>query len=113
MREDTLIQGNEIKSACFDISLDENKDSITWPFTNDGKFTMKSFYNQLIINELYFPFKFSWNVKTPPKIKLFLWLTLRNYILPKHNLLKRGWASNNSCIFCGKEESIDRLFIDC
>lgn len=70
-QEGTLIQWNEIKSACFYISLDENKDSITWPFSNDGKFTMKSFYNQLIMNELYYPSKFSWKVKTPPTVKLF------------------------------------------
>lgn len=47
---DTLIQLNEIRQACLDISLNENKDSITWSLTSDEKITIKSFYNQLILN---------------------------------------------------------------
>lgn len=73
----------------------------------------KSFYNQLIVNNLNFPFKCMWKVKVPPKIKVFVWLIMRNSILTKDNLLRRGWSGDANCVFCGKEESVDHLFLNC
>jgi zinc-binding in reverse transcriptase len=49
----------------------------------------------------------------PLKIKIFLWLVQKNMILTKHNMLKRGWTGNTSCIFCNDIESVEHLFIHC
>jgi hypothetical protein len=51
--------------------------------------------------------------KLPHKIKVFLWLVLRNKILTKDNLKKRNWQGSDGCVFCGLLESINHLFFDC
>lgn len=42
-----------------------------------------------------------------------MWIVLRNSILIKDNLNKRGWIGNSSALFWGKDESIDHLFMKC
>lgn len=42
-----------------------------------------------------------------------MWLVLRKSILTKDNLLRRGWNGSKHCPFCGKDESIDHLFMQC
>ncbi len=55
-----------------------------------------------------------WKFKIPLKIKIFLWLVLKNRILTKDNLFKRGWRKcDKLCQFCDKEESIQHLFFEC
>ena len=49
----------------------------------------------------------------PPRIKVFMWFALRKSILTKDNLLHRGWKGDEKCPFCGREESINHLFISC
>lgn len=110
---DTLVQWNEIKNLCDDIELKEENDSLFWSLTADGKYTIKSFYNQLAVNNLNFPFKFLWKVKIPPKIKVFLWLAVRNSVLTKDNLIKGGWGEGSKCVFCGAGETVDHLLLHC
>jgi hypothetical protein len=47
------------------------------------------------------PYVFMWKTKLPQKIKVFLWLVLRNKILMKDNLIKRIWQGPVDCVFCG------------
>lgn len=54
-----------------------------------------------------------WKLQIPNKIKIFLWLMLKNSILTKDNLTRRGWTGNDECHFCGAKESIDHLFFGC
>jgi hypothetical protein len=49
----------------------------------------------------------------PHKIKVFLWLVLKNKILTKDNLRKRNWQDSLDCVFCGLPESINHLFFQC
>ena len=51
--------------------------------------------------------------KMPPRVKVFMWLALRNSILTKDNLLRRGWKGDEKCPFCGHKESINHLFLSC
>jgi hypothetical protein len=60
------------------------------------KFTVKDRYLQLR-SEGNFPYKLFWKIKIPLKVKIFLWLMLKNSILTKDNLLKRGWTGNAQC----------------
>ena len=59
------------------------------------------------------PFKFMWKVKLPLRIKTFLWLILKGSILTRDVLLDRGGDCTKNCLFCGKDESIDHLFLRC
>jgi zinc-binding in reverse transcriptase len=42
-----------------------------------------------------------------------MWLVRKRRILTKHQLLKRGWQGDDSCIFCGFYETIDHLLVNC
>ena len=67
----------------------------------------------MMLNDLGYPYKFMWKTKIPQKIKIFLWLAIRNSILTKVNLVRRGWKGPVSCHFCGAVETIDHLFVSC
>jgi hypothetical protein len=42
-----------------------------------------------------------------------MWFLHRKVILTKDNLIKRNWNGNDSCCFCGNNESIQHLFFEC
>ena len=55
-----------------------------------------------------------WKTAIPEKIKIFLWLAMKNKILTAENLKKRGWEHPSSCVLCGKEdETVSHLFLSC
>jgi len=54
-----------------------------------------------------------WKLKTPLKIKNFLWYLRQGVILTKDNLAKRNWQGNQQCCFCHENETIQHLFFDC
>jgi hypothetical protein len=49
--------------------------------------------------------KFLWKFKIPMKVRIFLWEVLKNSILTKDNLLKRGWTGNDHC----QKETINHM----
>jgi hypothetical protein len=51
-----------------------------------------------------------WKLRTPLKIKIFLWYSRWGAILTKDNLAKRNWQGTKTCCFCYKEETIRHLF---
>lgn len=54
-----------------------------------------------------------WHIKVPLTIRIFLWLLIRNSVLTKNYLKKRGWRKGNeTCQFCDKKEAIQHLFFD-
>jgi hypothetical protein len=59
------------------------------------------------------PYRFLWKSKLPQKLKVFIWLVVRNKILTKDNLKKINWHGSSDCCFCGGPESIDHLFFKC
>ena len=48
-----------------------------------------------------------------PRVKVFMWLTLRGVIPTKDNLIQRDWCGDSKCSFCGREENINHLFFHC
>lgn len=105
----TLMMWENVKQSCEDVLLRQGEDKIKWMLTKDGVFTVKSLYRKLSVNEIGFPHKFMWKAKIPYKIKIFLWLVIKNSILTRDNLLKRGWSGNSQCLFCGQPESVEHL----
>lgn len=66
------------------------------------------------MKQFVFPYKKICKVKIPLKTRVFLWLFLKNKILTKDNLYKRGWRKGDKlCQFCCREESIQHFFFDC
>ena len=54
-----------------------------------------------------------WKLKSPLKLKIFLWYPRRGVLLTKDNLIKRKWQGNKNCCFCHEDETIQHLYIDC
>jgi hypothetical protein len=54
---------------------------------------------------------YSWKIKLPLKIKVFLWLLYREAIPTKDNLVKRNWHGNEMCSFYSNKEIIQHLFL--
>lgn len=92
------------------MELTDQRDTIKWSFNKNGIYTVKSYYRLLIENGVKYPHNFMWKAKMPPRVKVFMWLMLRNIILTKDNLLKRGWLRDKKCPFCMHDESIDNFF---
>lgn len=110
---DSLELWNHIKDSREEFFLTDQKDSIRWSLTKSDVYSVKSLYRHLIEDGANFPHKCMWKTKMPSRIKFFVWLLLRNSILTKDNLLKHGWVGDPGCPFCGRNESIDHLFLQC
>lgn len=54
-----------------------------------------------------------WSLKTAPKIKMFVWKTLKRALPVGTRLVDRHITADPSCKKCGNPESIDHLFIHC
>jgi len=54
-----------------------------------------------------------WKNRMPLKLKVFLWLALRNRLRTGEALKKRGWKGDSRCILCGVEETVDHIFFGC
>ena len=77
-----------IINQVFSYNFVDSKDVITWSWSKCGKFTSKSMYDHLSLDESGPNFKHLWKVKLPYKIKIFLWLLENGVILTKDNLIK-------------------------
>lgn len=112
MSGNKLLDWNNIKKY-----YDNIKDEIIWGLTKNGLFSIKSFYTAMkmqeassMIGEIH---KKIWHIKVPLTIRIFLWLLIRNSVLTKNYLKKRGWRKGNeTCQFCDKKEAIQHLFFD-
>lgn len=82
--------------ACYN----NHKDKVTWSLCKKG-YSVKSFYMKKKCDQVCVPYFFMWKTKLPQKIKVFLWLVLRNKIFMKDNLIKRNWQGPVDCVFCG------------
>ena len=99
-------------ALCSEFNLSSQKDKPIWRLGNKG-FTVNSLYKKNSLDQFKVPYRFLWKSKLPQKIKVFLWLVIRNKILTKDNLRKRNWKGSDDCCFCGGMESIDHLFFKC
>jgi hypothetical protein len=109
---ETLQQWYEVKRLVDEFQLGDEPDRVKWKIGCRGTFRVKDLYLQLRA-EGSFPQKFLWKIKIPMKVRIFLWEVLKNSILTKDNLLKRGWTGNVQCQFCNEKETINHLLLGC
>jgi hypothetical protein len=102
----------ELVDLCAHHNLSGQEDRVSWCIGNKG-FTVNSLYKKNSIDQVPVPHRFLWKSKLPQKIKVFIWLVVRNKILTKDNLKKRNWHGSSECCFCGGLESIEHLFFKC
>ena len=58
-------------TACFPL-LSEEEDSVVWPLSSSGRFSVKSAYSKLIFGGRSMKFKDFWSARIPPKINFFM-----------------------------------------
>jgi hypothetical protein len=96
------------------IQLTTGKDIFRWNLHENGKFSVASLYNALILSDLpVYDNKKIWKMKIPLKNKIFAWYLRRGVILTKDNLSKRNWLGSKTCVFCSQDETIKHLFFQC
>ena len=87
---ETLEIWNKLHDMCSQVTLSEEPDRVKWLLTSSGKFSVKSLYHYLVARQVVFPYKLLWRMKMPLKIQAFSWLVIKNRILNKDNLSKKG-----------------------
>ncbi|XP_058759056.1 uncharacterized protein LOC131632298 [Vicia villosa] len=98
-------------------------DTFSWSLDEDKDFTVASI-THVIDSAKYFawdyhlinPLKVMWELKLPPKIKVFAWRFFIDRLPTRDQLLKRGVANVSSldCVMCGSSfESSSYLFFTC
>lgn len=96
---DRLKTWGDIKKSCEALKSDDrNEDTIRWTLTKHGNFTVKSFHRALSLQNVDFPHKKHWKFKVPLKIRIFIWLVIKNKILTKDNLHKRGGGKETQSV---------------
>lgn len=110
---DSLELWNHIKECCAQVVLSTQRDTIKWTLSKNGIYTVKSYYRHMIETGLKCPHAFMWKTRMPPRVKVFMWLALRNSILTRDNLHRRGWNGDRQCPFCMQAGSVDHLFLRC
>lgn len=95
-------------------------DSLTWHFSRDGRYSVKSSYNlaaRLVSDRrlaVEGDWKILWSLSVPPRVKDFLWRACRDCLPTKVNLFHKNVVGDKFCILCGKYlETSWHVFVDC
>lgn len=75
------------------------EDSVVWPHTSSGKFSVKSLYGCLISRSTTNKFKPVWHAMVPPKIKIFLWQAIRGGLPMADHIRKRNGPGSDPVPF--------------
>ena len=78
-------------TTCFPL-LSEEDDSVVWPLSALGRFSVKSAYSKLVSGARTAKFKDIWPARIPPKIKIFLWQAFRRKLPATDQIRKRERA---------------------
>lgn len=123
------ISETQVTEVCkIPISMAGGKDKLIWKHNNFGAYTVKSGYVQqrsklTKVNSSkpscsYVPssslWKKLWCIPTLPKIRMFIWRVLKNWVACRDNLVKRRCGTNPTCPICGTtSETIEHLLFHC
>jgi hypothetical protein len=109
-----LVSWESLLQRLANVQLTNGKDEFRWNLHENGKFSVASMYNALILSDLLvYDNKKIWKMKIPLKNNFFAWYLRRGVIVTKDNLIKRNWHGSSSCVFCTRDETIKHLFFQC
>ncbi|CAA7018343.1 unnamed protein product [Microthlaspi erraticum] len=95
------------------------KDRLSWGGSAEGKFTVKSAYSLLTLNEsprqnMEQFWKRVWRVKAPERVRVFLWLVCKQAIMTNVERKRRHLCDSDVCsVCCGGFETILHVLRDC
>lgn len=89
-------------------NLNDEQDHFVWGLTSNGKFTVKSMYEDLMSDHTPYLRKYLWKVKVPLKIRIFMWFLSNKVLLTKDNLAKRNWngyivVTRHTTVWCSMQ----------
>ena len=97
------------------LAMSTREDSLIWKIERKGKFSVKSYYRSLKVeNKPLFPEKEVWGSRAPLRTRFFAWEAVWGKISTVDMLMRRGWSMVNRCNLCKEnEESADHILIHC
>lgn len=98
-------------AACMHV-LSVEEDSVTWPHSPSGIFSVKSLYSRLISGSPTGRFKCAWEARVPPKIKIFLWQA-RGRLPAADQIRKRNGPGSDRCALSSAMEDTNHIFFGC
>ena len=99
-------------TTCFPL-LSEEEDSMVWPHSASGRFSVKSLYAKLISGSPTSKFKCIWSSRIPPRIKIFLLQAFRGNLPAADQIRKRNGPGSDRCALCGELENTEHIFFRC
>lgn len=94
-------------------ALSETSDSVTWPHTSSGNFSVKSLYLHLVSGSSSSKFKGVWHAHIPLKIKIFLCQAIRCKLPVVDQIRKRNDRALALCSLCSRPENTDHILFNC
>ena len=90
-------------------------DYLVWPLSPDGSYTIKTAYHMLASEVLNSSpssssgmagnvWKRIWKIRTPQKIKHFIWRAVKDSLPTKQNLVRRQIPVDETCSFCEEHQ---------
>ena len=95
--------------------LSDGMDSIVWPLSSSGTFSVKSAYEARFLGrEVSLMAAVTWKSKAPLQCRFFSWLAIRNRCWTSDRLARRGLPHQDTCPLCSQhDETMQHLLIDC
>jgi hypothetical protein len=108
-----IVSWNALIQRLANIQLQTRNNEFRWNLYENGKFSVASMYNALILSDVSID-KISnnklWRLKILSCIKVFGWYLRKAVVLTKDNLAKRKWHGSMKCVFCYQDKTIKYLF---
>lgn len=78
-----------------------SQDELYWQWNKGQAFTIKFVYEMLNDRGARDALPATiWSLRILKKVKIFIWIVLKEIISTVDNLSKRGWTSNQFCVLC-------------
>ena len=94
-------------------SLSTARDSVIWPLSSSGRFSVKSLYSKHVGGTPTNRFSQVWKARLPPKIKIFLWQAFGRWLPSADQIRKRNGLGSQFCVLCGAVEDTEHIFFHC
>lgn len=100
------------------IRIKEGPDKLVWSLAENGIYTPKAEYLNLISHkqpeQTKVWWKSIWKLVSPPRTRLFFWCILRNKVPTGESLSHRSFHGPHRCVLCkNSSESTVHLFLQC
>jgi len=108
----------ELRAVVLDL-VTGARDRLSWKFSQDGQFSVRSAYEMLTVDEVPRPnmasfFNCLWKVRVPERVKTFLWLVGNQAVMTEEERHRRHLSASNVCQVCkGGVESMLHVLRDC